>query len=305
VQGARVDAALAWLRAGADASVQWLPDDGQQTTQTLQRAEVGFADYFRSIEQAPFDAAAAHAALAQFRVLCALREGPRGALAANAHISAAARKGQARRGQPSDPRSPWFLGRPVMVLANDPGLRLFNGDIGIALPLVLGAASDPASNTATNTTPKAVADAGADADADVHAAAAAAATAHAHAAAAATAADSNAPAERWAVWFPLADGWRAVAPARLPAHDTAFAMTVHKAQGSEFERVLVLLPAQRSRVLSRELLYTAITRARTQVLLAGSAEVLAAAMRTPTRRYSGLLARLREAAGLHRAPDPD
>lgn len=59
-----------------------------------------------------------------------------------------------------------------------------------------------------------------------------------------------------------AGGFRAVPALRLPPHETAFAMTVHKAQGSEFDEVLVLLPAQRSRVLTRELLYTALTRAR-------------------------------------------
>ena len=79
-------------------------------------------------------------------------------------------------------------------------------------------------------------------------------------------------------------------------HETAFAMTVHKAQGSEFDTVLVLLPAQRSRVLTRELLYTALTRARQRVWLAADAAVLAAATAQPTLRRSGLLARLREQA---------
>ena len=98
------------------------------------------------------------------------------------------------------------------------------------------------------------------------------------------------------VYFAQTDGGlRAVAPLRLPAHETAFAMTVHKAQGSEFDEVLVLLPAQRSRVLTRELLYTAVTRARRRVTLCAGAEVLSAAIETSTRRHSGLLARLREA----------
>jgi exodeoxyribonuclease V alpha subunit len=92
------------------------------------------------------------------------------------------------------------------------------------------------------------------------------------------------------------DGVRRVAPARLPAHETAFATTVHKAQGSEFDEVLVLLPAGGSRVLTRELLYTAATRARARLTLAGPADAIEAAIATPTRRRSGLLARLREAA---------
>ena len=92
-------------------------------------------------------------------------------------------------------------------------------------------------------------------------------------------------------------GWRAVPTARLPAHETAWAMTVHKAQGSEFDRVLLVLPAQRSRVLSRELLYTGITRARQQVQLVAGAEVLAAAVQTTSQRHAGLQARLRDLGG--------
>jgi exodeoxyribonuclease V alpha subunit len=61
---------------------------------------------------------------------------------------------------------------------------------------------------------------------------------------------------------------------------------------------MVVLPAQRSRVLTRELLYTAITRARSRVTLCAAAEPLAHAVATATRRQSGLLARLRECAAL-------
>ena len=94
------------------------------------------------------------------------------------------------------------------------------------------------------------------------------------------------------VYFPDGQGLRAVSPARLPEHETAFAMTVHKAQGSEFEHVLLMLPAQASRVLTRELVYTAITRARSAVTLVAGAAQLETAIASPTRRYSGLLARL-------------
>ena len=97
------------------------------------------------------------------------------------------------------------------------------------------------------------------------------------------------------VHFPQAGGaLRGVAPLRLPEHEAAFAMTVHKAQGSEFDAVFVLLPAQANRVLTRELLYTAVTRARRQVTLASGATVLAAAIEARTQRRSGLLARLAE-----------
>jgi exodeoxyribonuclease V alpha subunit len=98
-------------------------------------------------------------------------------------------------------------------------------------------------------------------------------------------------------FFPGQDGaFRAVAPVRLPPHDTAFAITVHQAQGSEFERLLLLLPAQASRVTTRELLYTAITRARGGLDLIAPAAVLEHAIATRTERRGGLAARLREAA---------
>ncbi|OYU93168.1 MAG: hypothetical protein CFE45_21240 [Burkholderiales bacterium PBB5] len=142
------------------------------------------------------------------------------------------------------PASPWYPGRPVMVLRNDPVLRLFNGDIGLTLP-------------------------------DAHG--------------------------TLMVWFADASapgGHRPVAPVRLPAHQTAYAMTVHKSQGSEFDAVLLLLPARPGRLLSRELLYTGLTRARQRVALAASAPVLTAAIAQPTQRHSGLLARLAAAATL-------
>lgn len=95
------------------------------------------------------------------------------------------------------------------------------------------------------------------------------------------------------VWFPApGGGFRAFAPLRLPTHETAFALTVHKAQGSEFEEVLMVLPEADSPVLTRELLYTAVTRAAQRVAVAGSAQALVAACSRRTERYSGLAARL-------------
>ena len=143
-------------------------------------------------------------AFGRFRVLCALRDGPRGVTALNAALTRRFRAALDLPGLAEGPgASPWFAGRPVLVSNNDYVLRLFNGDIGIALP---------------------------DADGEL------------------------------LVHFPDAaapGGFRAIAPVRLPRHETAFAMTVHKSQGSEFDGVLVMLPEQRSRVLTRELLYTA------------------------------------------------
>jgi exodeoxyribonuclease V alpha subunit len=99
-------------------------------------------------------------------------------------------------------------------------------------------------------------------------------------------------------WFaePGGHGARAFHPAALPAHDSAFAMTVHKAQGSEFDTVWLQLPRQDARVLSRELLYTGITRARAALHVAGGAEVIAAALSRHASRVSGLGWRLSAAA---------
>jgi exodeoxyribonuclease V alpha subunit len=82
--------------------------------------------------------------------------------------------------------------------------------------------------------------------------------------------------------------------ARLPEHDTAFAMTVHKSQGSEFQRVAIVLPNSETKVVTRELLYTAITRARSDVLLVGRESILVGGVSKQTSRRSGLLHRLRE-----------
>ena len=81
---------------------------------------------------------------------------------------------------------------------------------------------------------------------------------------------------------------RTFAPARLPAHETVFAMTVHKSQGSEFDDVVLLLPDRPSRVLTRELLYTAATRARRSVTIHGAPDILREAIRTRAARASGL-----------------
>lgn len=90
-------------------------------------------------------------------------------------------------------------------------------------------------------------------------------------------------------WVRRPDGGvRDLAPARLPAHETAYAMTVHASQGSEFARVLLVLPPRPSPVLTRELLYTAATRARRSLAVAGGDDVLRAAVAARTVRASGL-----------------
>ncbi|WON76012.1 exodeoxyribonuclease V subunit alpha [Serratia sp. UGAL515B_01] len=95
------------------------------------------------------------------------------------------------------------------------------------------------------------------------------------------------------VYFQLPDGSiKSVQPSRLPAHETALAMTVHKSQGSEFEHTALVLPNQFLAALTRELVYTAITRARKRLSLYATEKVLISAIRTPTQRRSGLAERL-------------
>jgi exodeoxyribonuclease V alpha subunit len=232
-------AAVECLHDGSGAGLLHIDDAGNApAAATLQAIADGHAPFIDAVRREPGDVAAVSAAFARFRVLCAVRDGPRGVLSINAHMTHRSRAalGAADR----DGNSPWFIGRPVLVLRNDPLLQLFNGDVGITLPDDAGALK---------------------------------------------------------VFFPTADGgFRALAPVRLPAHETAYAMTVHKSQGSEFDAVLVLLPAEPHRVLTRELLYTAVTRARRRVSVCAPVPVLSATIAAATRRHSGLLARLRECA---------
>jgi exodeoxyribonuclease V alpha subunit len=177
------------------------------------------------------DGDAAVDALARFRVLCAHRHGPSG-------VSSWIRRFEDWLSA-SLPEfttgTAWYLGRPVMVTANDYGLRLFNGDTGVVV------ARDDGGVT---------------------------------------------------VAFRRAGSLVTVSPARLAAADTVFAMTVHKAQGSEFREVAVILPGSTSAVLTRQLLYTAITRAQEGLVVAGSEAAVRVAVSRPIARASGLTERL-------------
>ena len=93
----------------------------------------------------------------------------------------------------------------------------------------------------------------------------------------------------------LADGGvEYLAPARLPEHQTVFAMTIHKSQGSEFDHAFVVLPEQSSPILTRELVYTGVTRAKNQLTLLANTAVLGEALSRTVRRASGLRAKLWE-----------
>ena len=157
-------------------------------------------------------------------LLCAHRSGHRGV----SGLNEAAETWLQQAGL-IDPREPWYEGRPVMVLRNDKGVDLRNGQVG----LVHGGQ----------------------------------------------------------VWFDP-DNPRALTPGMLPEHTTCFAMTVHKSQGSEFDEVFVVLPTKTTQLTTRQLLYTAVTRAKVKVTVVGPKEVVAEAVATEARRMSGLPSRL-------------
>ncbi|HEY5715320.1 MAG TPA: exodeoxyribonuclease V subunit alpha [Psychromonas sp.] len=99
------------------------------------------------------------------------------------------------------------------------------------------------------------------------------------------------------VYFQMPDATIAdFQPSRLPSHETVFAMTVHKSQGSEFTHTVLALPENSVPVVTRELIYTAITRAKKQLTLFADLPLMASAIRHKTKRFSRLVERL------HRPP---
>ncbi|WP_153301714.1 exodeoxyribonuclease V subunit alpha [Endozoicomonas arenosclerae] len=98
---------------------------------------------------------------------------------------------------------------------------------------------------------------------------------------------------RLKVVFELPDGsLKHLLPSRLPEHQTVFAMTIHKSQGSEFHHTVMALPEQMTPVLTRELVYTGITRAKSKLDLFASSSILAKSINQRTLRASGLKDRL-------------
>jgi len=91
------------------------------------------------------------------------------------------------------------------------------------------------------------------------------------------------------VYFPSEEGVREIARSRLPQHKMGYASTIHRSQGSEFDKVAVILPPEDSKLLSRELLYVAISRAKEKVFLVGSEGSLIAAVNRSEKQHSGVL----------------
>lgn len=268
-------------RPSSDGGVTWtqLPEPGELKTALRQTLLTGFADYFAA--QTPADALNA---LGKFRILCALRDGPYGMV----HINWLAEQIFQEAGLVTL-TGPLYVRRPIMITRNEYNLQLFNGDTGAIL---LTRDNVDFSDTVTGAeyesgdagqTPQDGRNASWTRHVGLLAPDAAAPEAVLHRLAV--------PTDETGVraFFASADGGvRTVLPARLPAHETAYAITVHKSQGSEFERVLVILPDRDAPLLTRELLYTAITRARRSVEIWALEPVLVAAIERRTTRSSGL-----------------
>lgn len=268
------DTALALLRSGELAGVHF-HEDGEDP---LALGRDALLAHWRALADA-HDPAAALRDAARLRLLTAVRAGPQGARGLNARIEqllAESGSGARRLGS----ASPWFQGRLLLITENSYRHGLFNGDVGICLR----SEASPFSERSDASTGTARSDA-------------AASSGPSHSIGTANRADPVADSRAQGplvAWFEGdGDGQvRGFHPAALPAHESAFAMTVHKAQGSEFDNVWLQLPTRDARVLSRELLYTGITRARRALHLAGSEAVLRAALARHAARISGLAWRL-------------
>lgn len=220
------DRALKILQDEAHRDLQWKPSPSPKSLPRALRNRV--AEEFHYLFNTT-DPQEVFQRLDQFRILCALREGPFGVNAINLVVEHLFREQKLIRGG-----GRWYRGRPILITQNDYNLHLYNGDIGIVLP-------DPG------------------ADGELRA------------------------------FFQAPDGTlRAFHPVRLPEHETVYALTVHKSQGSEFDRLLLILPDRDSPVLTRELIYTGITRAREGVEVWGHEKVFREAVGRRTTRVSGL-----------------
>ncbi|OCG07644.1 exodeoxyribonuclease V subunit alpha [Gilliamella sp. wkB178] len=214
--------------------VQYHPLVAQQTYQAvLEQCVEHYKHYLNIIKQQhSANIGAILAAFAQYRLLCAVRDGWFGVEGLNRQIEALLAKHNLIRHKHQDA---WYIGRPIMILRNSTALGLYNGDIGITL-----------------------------------------AAEH----------DSS----KLRVYFPFADGSiKGFSPFRLPEHETAYAMTIHKSQGSEFDNIDIILPSDYSPLLNRSLLYTAITRAKKNVAIYATESVLSQAVKSQTERHSGLV----------------
>jgi exodeoxyribonuclease V alpha subunit len=236
VNDGRADDVVALVREGrraedpADGEVRWAEAGPELDTRLASQA---LAVHGAAVAG---DVTAALAAFERHRLLCAHREGPFGVAEWNRRIERLLLDALRQ-----DWLDEWYAGRPFIVNGNDRGLRLWNGDTGVACVM-------PSADGAGRRLVGVVGD------------------------------SASSP--------------RSLATTRLADVSTAHAMTVHRSQGSQFDEVTVLLPEPDSRILTRELLYTAVTRARSVVRIVGSEESLRAAVTRRAERATGLARRL-------------
>jgi exodeoxyribonuclease V alpha subunit len=215
------DHAIEVLRAG-DQHIEWI--GSEDLTERLRKVLVPHALRLRQAAVAG-DSAAALRALDEHRLLCAHRRGPVGVAHWNRQVERWLTEATA------DPIwSDWYVGRPILVSANDYGLGLYNGDAGVTvqgdggLRAVIAGAEEPLS----------------------------------------------------------------FATGRLSDIETMHAMTIHKSQGTQANEVTVLLPPTDSRLLTRELMYTGVTRAKFKVRLVGGEDQVRGAINSRAVRATGL-----------------
>ncbi len=219
------DAAIDVLNAGHDA-VQWVRD--LDPAGAIRSIALPHALALRGAAMAG-DTPRALAALDRHRLLCAHRDGPYGVRHWNQRME------QWLTTETGDGLyDTAYLGRPILITANDYALGVYNGDTGV---IVAGPDG-----------PRAVI------------------------------ASGDSPLD--------------LAPSRLGQVETMHAMTIHKSQGSQADEVTVLLPDEESRLLTRELFYTAVTRAKVTVRVIGPESAVRAAISRQAQRASGLRARL-------------
>ena len=225
IRGGDGDAVLELLRAGGE-HIEYL-----ETEDPAARLREVLLPHALAVRSAAVRgrADAALAALDGHRLLCAHREGPQGVRHWNRQIERwlTEETGEALW-------TSWYVGRPVLVTANDYGLKLYNGDTGVA---VLDG-------------------------------------------------------ETLRVAIGSTSGLVDFATSRLAEVETMHAMTIHKSQGSQAAEVTVLLPTEDSRLLTRELFYTAVTRAKNKVRVVGTEAGVRAALERRVVRATGLRQRL-------------
>ncbi len=172
----------------------------------------------------------------RFRVLCAINEGPLGAIAVNQAIER-----QLQSEGWIEPRGEWYSARAIMLTRNQHDLGLSNGDVGLVV-------RDPVEGV-------------------------------------------------FRAYFLAGSGFQSVSINRLLSVQTAYAMSIHKAQGSEYEHALVVLQDHAEKSLTRELLYTGVTRAKRFLsIFQAQPGLIEQAASTRAKRTSGLSNRLQRLA---------